>query len=44
MKVADNLHQNQRSLNILSFEKALGYHLERHAEIVSLSGNEFLSV
>lgn len=29
MKVADNLHQNQRSLNILSFEKALGYHLER---------------
>lgn len=29
MKVADNLHQNQKSLNILSFEKALGYHLER---------------
>lgn len=31
MKVANSLHQNQRSLNILSFEKALGYHLERQA-------------
>ena len=29
MKVANSLQQNQRSLNILSFEKALGYHLER---------------
>ena len=31
MKVANSLQQNQRSLNILSFEKALGYHLERQA-------------
>ena len=31
MKVANSLHQNQRSLNILSFEKALGYHLDRQA-------------
>lgn len=31
MKVANSLHQNQRLLNILSFEKALGYHLDRQA-------------
>ena len=29
MKVADNLHQNQKSLNIWSLEKAIGNHLER---------------